>query len=98
MKNNMILIEDDKVHYLGETLGEHGDKLKCLFHKMGRELHDYLSYKNKFITSMKKDVDQKTMMLDEFKHFKNAHKEFFDCLKTYADSDEEKVIFDSITR
>ena len=65
---------------------------------MKGEFCDYLHYKTHFIASMKKDMDKRTMMLDEFKHFKNAHKEFIEKLKHYADTDEEKVILDSMMK
>lgn len=93
---NMILIEDDKVHHLGQSLGEHADKILHWYHKMGRELHDYLTYKHCYVSTMKKDTEQKAMMIDEFKHFKHAQKEFYDLLKGFADSDEEKTIFESL--
>lgn len=93
---NLMIIEDDKVFHVGDSLGK---KLDDLFHKflhMKGELKDYLTYKHTYEESGKSNNDIRNMMLDELKHYKHAHMEFFKCLKENAEGDEEKSIINSI--
>lgn len=93
---NLMIIEDDKVFHVGDSQGK---KLDELFHKflhMKSELKDYLIYKHAYEESGKSSTDIRNMMLDELKHYKHAHTEFFKCLKENALIDEEKAIINSI--